>query len=159
MGQTPPETGCWPWTGRVNEGGYGVIETTADTGRVRVRAHRVSYELFVGEIPDGLILRHTCDNPPCCRPDHLLIGTRTENSADKVARGRQSKGPSHAIKTRGERHYNARLTVGQVSEIRKLYAGGTSQRKLAVLFGVGQSQIQRIVNRESWATLIPPWES
>jgi len=79
---------CWPWTGATTFGGYGVI----GLGRRRLlRAHRVSYEAHYGPIPDGAVVRHTCDNPSCVNPSHLLIGTQKDNMADKIERGRASR--------------------------------------------------------------------
>ena len=76
---------CWPWTGFKDDDGYGRYG--------RQRAHRVAYKLAIGPIPAGFLVRHvTCDNPPCCNPVHLAIGTAADNSADMVAKGRQAKG-------------------------------------------------------------------
>jgi hypothetical protein len=146
----PPEAECWLWTGRRNEGGYGVIECQLGKVRFRARAHRVSYALFVGVIPPGLILRHSCDNPPCCNPQHLLIGTRTDNSLDKVSRDRQSRGEAHALKTRGEDHYKARLTEADVLAIRSHAARGELHWFLADEYGVAKSHISNIVTRRTW---------
>lgn len=76
--------GCWEWTGTRVEFGYGQI---IRDGR-RLRAHRVAYEIAYGPIPDGLVVRHKCDNPPCVRPDHLELGTRADNNQDRENRGR-----------------------------------------------------------------------
>lgn len=78
------ESGCWEWTGwRAHGYGYFFHE-----GKDQ-RAHRVSYELFVGSIPDGLVVMHSCDNRPCVNPDHLSVGTQADNVRDMVAKGRQ----------------------------------------------------------------------
>lgn len=167
MPDAPPENGCWEWTGPVNDDGYGLIECTVNGKRIRDRAHRVSYRMFVGPIPDEVIVRHTCDNRPCCQPQHFLLGTRTDNSNDKVERNRQSRGLSHAVKTRGVRHYKARLTEDEVLSIRALGAEGWTQVALAKRFGCTQSNINRILLRKSWAHLedrpFPPdersWEA
>jgi hypothetical protein len=75
-----PDDGCWVWTGSRLQSGYG----TFDKGR----AHRFSYALANGPIPDGLHICHRCDNPPCVRPDHLFAGTRVDNMQDAIAKGR-----------------------------------------------------------------------
>lgn len=80
------------WTGGLSPSGYGRIKVAGKY----LRVHRVAYELFVGPIPAGLIVMHTCDNPPCCNPAHLKPGTNAENSADMVAKGRQRNGPGGA---------------------------------------------------------------
>ncbi len=79
-----PAGDCNVWTGHRNAGGYGQIQVN---GRPRA-AHRIAYELAHGPIADGLVVRHTCDNPPCIRVDHLIIGTVADNNRDKAERGR-----------------------------------------------------------------------
>lgn len=77
--------GCWPWRGARNARGYGRVYYAA--GRY-VHAHRAAYEAARGPVPPGGILLHSCDNPPCCNPAHLSVGTRADNSADMAAKGR-----------------------------------------------------------------------
>lgn len=80
---------CWQWTGAVDTHGYGVISGEPTDGRRRnLRAHRVAYESTHGPIPSGLIVIHGCDNPACCNPNHLRLGTIRDNSQDMVAKGR-----------------------------------------------------------------------
>ena len=78
------ENGCWEWTGVRNWMGYGRVSRA---GRI-TSAHRIAYELSVAAIPDGLSVLHRCDNPPCCNPDHLFVGTVRDNAKDAVAKGR-----------------------------------------------------------------------
>ena len=103
--------GCWMWDATRLERGYGVI---SNKGRF-LRAHRVSYELHYGSIPTDMCVLHSCDNPSCVRPDHLRLGSRADNAADKVAKKR------HAF---GERHGKAKVSDQQVLEMRQLYRTG-----------------------------------
>jgi len=80
--------GCWPWTGSKTLKGYGQLRWKYNS----LVASRVSYELYVGPIPEGLMVRHRCDNPSCVNPDHLELGTAADNSADMVQRGRHNNG-------------------------------------------------------------------
>lgn len=76
---------CWPWLGTRVGVGYGRVQVD----RVRTVAHRVAYELAVGPIPEGLLVLHRCDNPPCCNPKHLFVGTSSDNAQDALAKGRR----------------------------------------------------------------------
>lgn len=79
---------CWEWRGHLNGDGYGLLSRGVGPP---IRAHRVSWEMHNGRpIPTGLIVRHSCDNPPCINPNHLLIGTRADNMADTMSRGRHA---------------------------------------------------------------------
>lgn len=81
--------GCWIWTSTRNHRGYGLFR---DIPARQVATHRYSYMLHKGEIPEGLFVCHTCDNPPCCNPDHLWLGTHLENMRDRGAKGRYRNG-------------------------------------------------------------------
>ena len=86
---------CWLWTGAITGVGYGHIY--AD-GRLAY-THRLAYELTYGPIPEGLFVCHHCDNPPCCRPEHLFLGTAQDNQSDMAAKGRAS---NQFLKRRGD---------------------------------------------------------
>lgn len=79
---------CWEWKGARTACGHGKFSHAGQTRRT-VSAHRFSYQMFVGPIPEGLVVRHRCDNPPCCNPQHLQLGTQADNVADITARGRR----------------------------------------------------------------------
>ena len=137
---------CWLWTGYKTAQGYGQIGIK----RVLRYAHRVSWELAYGQIPDGLCVLHRCDNPPCVRPDHLFLGTRADNTADMLAKDRH-----RTVPLRGDQNGNAKLTASQVALIRALYAvGGISQRQLARQFGVVQGTIVHVLAGRTWRATI-----
>ena len=121
---------CWLWRGRKNEKGYGLF---GDEG-----AHRVSYRLEHGSIPDGLFVMHLCDIPACVNPRHLTVGTVTDNNRDCRTKGR-------AVNVTGERHGRSKLTDEQVAVIR---AHTGRMRDLAERFGVSPSTISYIRSRK-----------
>lgn len=135
---------CWPWLGTRLKSGYGKVRFLGRT----TTAHRIAYELATGErIPYELRATHSCDNPPCCNPRHVEPATQTQNIADMDARGR--RGDSRNF---GEDHGRCVVTDVQVSEIKTLYLTGISQGNLAKQFGIGQSQVSRIIRGESRGT-------
>ena len=79
---------CWEWTGAKNNKGYGKLSRSVDGKRRDLLAHRYSYELHHGPVPDDLVVCHRCDNRLCVRPDHLFIATQSENVKDSVKKGR-----------------------------------------------------------------------
>lgn len=79
---------CWPWLARKNNNGYGVFGVKVGERWQNRYAHRVAYEIRFGQLPAGVVLRHSCDNPPCCNPAHLVPGTQADNMQDMVRRGR-----------------------------------------------------------------------
>lgn len=134
-------SGCWLWGGSKMTGD--------DYGRVRwqgrqLSAHRVSWEIHYGPIPDGLCVMHVCDNQRCVNPAHLRLGTVADNNADMTAKGRS---------TRGTRHPNAKLSEADVRAIRGL-AGTASQETLGRRFGVTQSAISDILVGRRWGHLL-----
>lgn len=133
---------CWPWTAGKRLG-YGRLYVA---GR-KETAHRLAYALAVGPIPEGLCVLHRCDNPGCCNPAHLFLGTQADNVADMEAKGRAV----HRSARPGEGHHAARLNAAQAIVIRA--ATGMSQRALAREYGVCQQTISDIVRRRRWAHL------
>lgn len=137
---------CWPWLDGKNPAGYGVIRYAEDTWLT----HRLAYTLAFGTIPAGFAVCHRCDNPPCCRPDHLFLGTLAENNADMQTKGRNDQWGHKASPRRGATHPMAKLTSEQVGEIRALAAKCEMQKRLALRFGVGRDTIRRILRGLSW---------
>jgi hypothetical protein len=135
--------GCWLWTAAHNGKGYGVLGFRSK----RIYAHRLSYELAFGPIPDGLCVCHRCDVPGCVRPEHLFAATQLENIRDMVSKGR-----SRPYERHGERNPRAVLRREQVAELRRLRAEGWSLPRLAAHFGIGTSQAWRITHGASWNT-------
>lgn len=137
-----PEGGpdeCWEWTRGKGRGGYGSMNI--GNGRIRP-AHIVAWELANGrKVPKGLVVRHTCDNPPCTNPAHLLIGTHADNCADKMERNRHPKGSGIG---------NSKLTEEDIPVIRSLAASGAKHKEIAIQFGVSRSLIGLIVARKIW---------
>lgn len=129
---------CWLWTAhKMRLLPYGRM--TVHRGWYEL-AHRISYVLHVGPIPDGLHILHRCDNPSCVRPDHLFPGSNSDNVADKVAKGRQSF-------LLGEKHPSAKLNNASVAFIFRSRKSGVA---LAEEFGVSTNVICRIRRGKSW---------
>lgn len=130
-----PQGDCWEWAkGRVQQG-YGRLSV----GRSEVRAHRFSYELAYGPIPEGMMVCHRCDNPPCCNPEHLFLGTALENNQDKAEKDRTLY---------GEDHHKAKLKDEDIIAIRN---DPRSHRQMAAVYGVTHGLIGMIRRREIWA--------
>src|SRR4051812_187652 len=85
-----PNTGCWLWAGTTQRGGYGKFKA----GGANVAAHRYSWQMTHGPVPEGLCVLHRCDVPGCVKPEHLFVGTQKENTADMIAKGRGDLGPA-----------------------------------------------------------------
>jgi hypothetical protein len=133
---------CWEWTAAKHKFGYGMLGVDNKV----VYAHRFSWELHFGIIPDGLEVLHSCDNPPCCNPRHLFLGTQRDNVVDMGNKNRRNGGSMP-----GEAHPQAKLTLEKIRIIRMQYAqGGISQRKMARLYNVCQTTIADIVLNKSW---------
>ena len=131
--------GCWIWTGSLGRKGYGQF-WYEDT---MARAHRVSWLLMRGPIPDGLLVCHRCDVRACVNPDHLFLGTNDDNMSDMDAKGRRNP-------PRGENHGLTHLNSEQVRDIRQRVEDGELQVDLADEFDVSVTTISAIVHRRTW---------
>ena len=128
---------CWDWIGRKDKDGYGFFR--------RGKAHRFSWTLHIGDIPEGLCVLHHCDNPACVRPGHLFLGTQEDNMKDMAKKGRARNVPQFGNK------YNAKISFTEAQEIRKRYAlGGITQQLLALDYGITQASIARIIGGSAW---------
>lgn len=130
------QDGCWEWRGRKDKNGYGMLSSKKRP--YTLRAPRISWELHIGPIPNGLWVLHKCDNPSCSNPEHLFLGTPLDNVTDMIQKGRGAR--------KGEQNSRAVLTDEQVAEVRSLYRlGDISQQTIADMFGVSQSSISQMV--------------
>lgn len=120
---------CWPWKKARDEQGYGRFYDRADEHR----AHRVALELHLGRPVTSEAVLHACDNPPCCNPAHLSEGSRGDNNADKIAKGRDARA--------------RKITEDQADEIRRACAGGASRglySQLARRLGISSRQVSYV---------------
>lgn len=152
---------CWPWLGHIGTSGYGVVTITRPNTEPKWMAHRIAYTIAHGQSVGGQHVCHSCDNPPCCNPAHLWLGTDADNRRDCATKGRASGNPHPRTDhlqahpnfnmPKGEDHHKAKLTPRMVSDIRRRYERGTvGYRKLGDLFGVSPMTIKAIVTRKTW---------
>lgn len=126
---------CWIWTGAHLKGGYGRIRINEKI----ILAHRFSYEIHNGKIPNKMCVCHICDNPKCVNPSHLFLGTQKDNVDDMVNKNRQF----------------SKLTLNQVKEIKKLCCEGKlKQREIAKTFNISRGTISDIYSNKSWRHMI-----
>ena len=129
-----PNSGCWLWEASVAQsGGYGYL----NVGGTCARAHVLSYEHFVGPVPEGYFVCHTCDVPSCVNPNHLFVGTVYDNNRDCYNKGRYA---------RGERHGGAKLSDKQALEIYRLLQEDREGREIAKIYGVSEQLVSHIKN-------------
>lgn len=129
---------CWNWTKTKCSRGYGVLLQ----GSRFAKPHRVAWFIANGEIPANMHVLHSCDNPSCCNPKHLFLGTQLDNMQDKVAKNRQAK---------GEKNGRAKLTAEQVKEIRSTVF--TKHRGIVAIsreYGVSRRMIRYILDGVNW---------
>ena len=143
--------GCWLYTGHRDPRGYGIISEGWKPRR-NVRAHRLSWELSNGPIPDGMDVCHHCDNPPCVNPAHLFLGTQRDNVMDMIAKKRAGfQTVPECLRHPGSQHGNAKLNEADVLEIRRLRSSGMQQWKIAQWFSITRGNVGHIVRRQAWA--------
>ncbi len=161
---------CWPWKGRRHKRGYGFFDTKTERG---LRATRVLIVVVTGKDPSDKEACHSCDNPPCCNPDHVSTGTHQKNMRDARDRGRVTvlRGPDHYLYGKhpnmptmsfhpgrdlaGEKHPLSKLKDSQVIEIRNSWsAGGTTKSELSRKFLVSRKLIRMIIEGKTWKHLL-----
>ena len=137
----PSEDECWEWLGaKHHQWKYGNFFYE---GSIQA-AHRVSWKIHYGEIPDGLVVCHKCDNPPCVNPRHLFLGTIFDNNADRQKKGRSAR-------NLGRKNGRAKLSQEQVVEIRESRRQGVSGAELGRIYGVSKETIYHICSGMIWA--------
>lgn len=141
---------CWLWESSLSGNGYGTFFSYENGNRRKPKhivAHRLSWELFRGPIPEGFWVLHKCDVRACVNPDHLFLGTAKDNTRDMFKKERGYRfSPKH-----GPAHPKSKLSQEQAEQIRKLYASGNhTYRTLGKMFGVAHNSIQRIVLNASY---------
>jgi len=133
-----PNSGCWLWLGCLSKSGYG---SGSDGDGGVMLAHRRSWKIRHGALPPNpMCILHKCDVRCCVNPDHLFVGTKADNNADRHRKGRDNSG-------KGPHHGNARLTPGQVAMI---LADPRRQRAIADDYGIAQSHVSRIKRGQHW---------
>ena len=139
------ENSCWNWLGAKIWNGYGRLMFKS---KARL-AHRLAYIAFVNEIPQGMLVCHHCDNRSCINPNHLFVGTSSDNAVDAYKKGRAND-PT----VRGEDHGMAKLSNEKAISIRSIYSKGmTTQRVLAKKFGVSESRIGLVITGKIWRSI------
>jgi hypothetical protein len=149
----PTERGCLLWEGPVHNYGYG----QTSFGGVWAYTHRLAYAFGLeGERhgalpPPKVVIRHKCDVPRCCNPEHLQAGSRADNARDRVERGRSARGDAHGLRAhpervaRGEAAGNAKLSDAAVAKVFELRAEGLLLREIGVLVGCSPSHVSEIL--------------
>jgi HNH endonuclease len=131
---------CWEWAAARSPRGYGKLAVD----RKHWRAHRLVWTLTHGEIPSGMVVCHRCDNPPCCNPSHLFLGTDADNLKDARDKGRL------IVSRPGETNGWAKLNADQVRELRRLRASGWTLARLAAKYQIAFQTVSNIARRDVW---------
>lgn len=147
-GVKPVKSGCWEWQGCCNSSGYGTVRWHG----ANYTAHRIAAWLAglvdtpkAPSVGDNTFVLHKCDNRKCCNPKHFFLGSYSDNQLDAYSKGRKAQ-------PRGSRHVNAKLTPRQIRAIRNAYVkNGARQVDLALVYGVSQTCISKIVRQETYA--------
>lgn len=142
-----PEGGCWLWTKAWSRFGHGIDGVYG----AEVVAHRTSWKVFVGEIPEGMCVCHKCDVPACVNPQHLFLGTKAENNADKIRKKRWAKSLPGS---QGSKNSPAKISEEDVHDIR---ASSCKPSDMAKKFGVSPATISHIRRGRYWSWL--PWRT
>lgn len=164
------EDECWEWSGG-KTGKYGAFNVKYENGWNTARANRVAYMLTTGVDPKEMFVCHHCDNPPCCNPVHLFLGTHPDNVDDAKSKNRYSSGENHGMRlhperratgqdhgsrthpervVRGEQSPSSKITEKQVQQVRQLRKEGTEVKVLVRMFNVSAGHVRRLINGTRW---------
>ncbi len=132
--------GCWEWKRAKSGNGYGVMSFYKKNEYV----HRISYRMFVGEIPSGKFVLHSCDNPKCFNPKHLFVGTAMDNVQDMIRKGRMV-----VVSAYGEKNPNCKFSDDQVLAIRKMKQDGFRKSEIMAAYNISASQCWRITSNKT----------
>lgn len=141
--------GCWEWQKGKIKRGYGVIHLSKE--KRRILAHRLSYEIFIGEFDQDLFVCHKCDNPSCINPDHLFLGTPLDNALDCQNKGRIFPIRSVAHKRGDKVSRGGKLTPNDVKEIRTLRLNGMKRKDIADKFNITPEHVYGITSNKAWS--------
>jgi len=136
---------CFEWDGPFDKNNYGITTLTIEKSKKTWKVHRLMYYLLLGDIPDGMLVCHACDNPKCFNLCHLFLGTAKDNSQD-----REQKGRGRTQNQQGELNASSILDNKTVLLIRKMYAEGTRVCELVKIFNLNQPTVTKIVHRKRW---------
>ena len=136
---------CWPWMSSTHKFGHGYFNVSPKAKNHY--AHRVAKMLDLGKVLDkSETVRHSCDNPPCCNPKHLIVGTKKQNTEDMLSRGRCSA---------GNKHYNSKITNEQSDWARKVYSKKEmTQQQIGKVLGISQSAVSRILSNKRYKKVL-----
>lgn len=135
-------TSCWEWTGWCSQHGYGQMDVVYKPGKkTNFSAHRISFILYKGNIPEGLDVLHECDNKKCVNPEHLKVGDDKQNVLDVE---------NHGNKLVGEAIYSSKLSEKDVDTIFLMRKKGALQREIAETFNINQSEVSKILSGKRW---------
>lgn len=151
---------CWPWTGCVNEHGYGIVRLHGAAWK-NYKTSRIAYFLTNGPFPEGKPnALHKCDTPRCCNPAHIFAGSQKDNGQDMARKGRSTLGDRNPARlypekvVRGEKAPWSKLTEAKVIDAKRRYAAGEKQASIARDFGVHQSAISDVITGRKWKHLM-----
>lgn len=143
------DSGCWIWNGATTRSGYGHFRIKTTEGWSMLRAHIYAHWKYNGGVGTGNQVMHSCDNPSCCNPEHLSLGTAKENAKDAKDKGRSAKGSKNAP---NKHKLGGRpLDEDKVKEIWRLYGEGYNQQRISEMIDIHFANVSRVLRKKTWA--------